>query len=340
MWGHFLFAANAILPLVLIIALGIFLRRSGFFSRAFFEELNKFGFHWLLPIMLFMSVYSVRSLGEIHWSLVVYTVCAIVAVFLLAALTARFFVADRKSRGVAIQCAFRPNSSSIALPVALAVGGAATAAPVAVTLAFGIPVLNFLGVLALSLYGGEGEKIDLKRTAKTIATNPLILGCLAGLAALGVRALLPVNAAGEPVFLMERDLPFLHEFLSMVARCATPLTLLGIGGLLELDFKSAGGVRDLVFGCVWRVLLSPVLVLGAAALLTRAGVLPFGSTEFAVLLPFFGASAPAASAVMAAEMHANADLARQYVVFTTVLIAVTLPLLITASLTLGLITQG
>ena len=58
------FAANAVLPIVLMIVLGYVLKRIGLLSAPFLEVGNKLTFRVLLPAMLFYNVYQIESFSE------------------------------------------------------------------------------------------------------------------------------------------------------------------------------------------------------------------------------------------------------------------------------------
>ena len=56
-------ASNAVLPIVLLILLGCFLRIRGFLSDGFLSVGSKVVFRLCLPVMLFVSVYSIENLS-------------------------------------------------------------------------------------------------------------------------------------------------------------------------------------------------------------------------------------------------------------------------------------
>ena len=70
MTDAFVFAANAVLPIVLTIALGYILKRIGFLNKEFFDSGNKLTFRVLLPAMLFYNVYNIESLNDVNIYLV------------------------------------------------------------------------------------------------------------------------------------------------------------------------------------------------------------------------------------------------------------------------------
>ena len=90
----FFFAANSVLPIVLLIALGYVLKRVGLLTKEFLDVGNKLTFRVFLPVMLFCNVYSIDRITDINLIFVLYGVIGVLAVFLLA---------------VVVCCAFRAN---------------------------------------------------------------------------------------------------------------------------------------------------------------------------------------------------------------------------------------
>ena len=84
----FLTAANAVLPIVLLILLGYFLKQIGFFNKEFLAVGNKLVFKICLPMTLFMSVYSIDSLRDVRWDVVFYCVALTLLIFGLGIVTA------------------------------------------------------------------------------------------------------------------------------------------------------------------------------------------------------------------------------------------------------------
>ena len=73
----FMTALNAVVPIILLIALGYLLRQKGFLTDGFLQVGNKLVFKLMLPCMLFVNVYSIPSLADIRWDITVYSSAAI-----------------------------------------------------------------------------------------------------------------------------------------------------------------------------------------------------------------------------------------------------------------------
>lgn len=327
------FAANAVLPIVLLIAFGYVLKRIGLLTKEFLNVGNKLTFRVLLPVMLFYNVYNVSSLRDINLGFVLYGILAVIVIFFIGIAVMCVFTKDGAKRGSLIQSVFRSNYAIIGLPLAESLFGAEGAAAAGVMSAFCVPTFNVLGVVTLSIFNGSNEKgkIDVKKILKGIATNPLILGTIAGVAALGIRELL---AMGNIAFRLS-DIEFLYKSIGNVKSICTPFALIVLGGRFE--FSAVARLwKEIVFGTFVRTIAVPVLGLGGALVL-RATIMPeLAGEHFATYMGVFATPVAVASAIMAKEMGADDDLAGQLVVWTSLVSAVTIFIYVTVFRTMGI----
>lgn len=334
-----IFALNAILPIILLIFFGYFLKRKNFLDEDWFRKGNKLIFRVCLPCLLFTNVYNIESFTAINWSVVVYSEIAIFTVFFLGLLLVKLTIPDDRQKGVILQCTFRSNFAIIGLTLAESLGGQEGVGIAAILSAFSIPTFNVLAVIALTMFnkGENGQRIDFKSILKKIATNPLIIGVVCGLITLGIRALLHSGADGSPVFSLSGNLPFLYAAISNIAKISSPLALIILGGLF--DFSAVRGMKkQILIGTLSRVVVVPGLVIGIAVILSKyTTILNFDATVYPSLIALFGSPVAVASAIMAQEMDNDGTLAGQLVVWTSILSIFTLFLFILILRGLGLL---
>lgn len=324
---NLLFTLNAILPIILPILLGYFLARIKFFKDGFLPELNKLVFKIMIPVLLFSNLYT-ADLSEIDWGFCGLCAAAIVLLFFVGLLIVILFIKDPKQKGVILQASFRSNYAIIGVPLATLLGGATAAAQASVVAAITVPIFNVLAVVSLSLFSDDPTKRpSVKSILINIIKNPLIIGVAAGLLVccigLGIDQLTGytgtinaiVNGTDPDRFV---DLSFIGKTVEYIARCATPLALIVLGGKFEF-----GAVRKL-----WKQLTLSVtlrLVITPAIFLVVFYFLGYqSSTEFAILIALFATPIAVSSAPMAAEMGQDEELAGQIVVWTSALSAITL----------------
>lgn len=329
----FVFAANAVLPIVLLIALGYILKRIGFIKKEFFDVGNKLTFRVLLPAMLFYNVYNIKSLREVNVYFVLYGLLGVVAIFFVGIGVVCAFTKDSGKRGSLIQSVFRSNYAIIGLPLAESLFGSAGAAAAGVMSAFCVPLFNILGVVTLSIFNNDNQKgkINVKKILLGIIKNPLILGTLAGLAVLGIRELFVMWGWSFRF----SDVTFLYKTLESVKSICTPFALIVLGGRFE--FSAVKRLRkEIVFGTVVRTVAVPVLGLGGALLLKMTVLPELAGEHFATYVGVFATPVAVASAIMAKEMHADDELAGQLVVWTSLISTVTIFAYVTILRSIGI----
>lgn len=317
----FLFALNAIMPIVLLIALGYLLKKAGLFGEEFLNKGNSFSFRVLIPAMLFCNIYDLDDLGEINGKAVLFAVAAILLTFFLGCALVLPVTKDNGERGALVQSSFRSNTAVIGVPLSTALFGAQGAAAASVLSAFTIPLFNVFAVITLTIFDKENEntKINLKKLVLGIIRNPLIIAVLLGLAVLGVRSVFVKAGIGFRL----KDITFLYDALKKIALCGTPFPLIVLGG--KFEFEAVGKrVRSILYGVFMRIVLVPVIILGLAYFF----IPDIGGAYFAAYVAAFATPVAVSSAIMAKEMNSDAELAGQIVVFSTLFSIVTLFLII------------
>ena len=68
----FVFALNAVAPIILMVAVGYWLKKVGLMKGDFAKAANKLVFRVFLPSMLFLNVYKIDSLGELEFGYIIY----------------------------------------------------------------------------------------------------------------------------------------------------------------------------------------------------------------------------------------------------------------------------
>ena len=314
-----LFALNAILPIILLIFFGYFLKRKNFLEEAWFKKGNKLIFRVCLPTLLFVNVYNIESFQAIEWDVVLFAVLAIIMVFFLWLFVVKFTISDKKQKGVILQCAFRSNFAIIGLPLAESLGGAKGMGIAAVLSAFSIPAFNILAVIALTMYVGEdGKNINFKDTLRKISKNPLIIGVGCGLLILAIRMIIPKEADGTPIFTLKENVPFLFDAINNLAKMSSPFALVILGGLF--DFSAVKEMKNqIIIGTISRVAIVPFLAISTAIVLSKyTTILSFDSAVYPALVALFGSPVAVSSAIMAQEMENDGVLAGQLVVWTSI----------------------
>lgn len=332
----FITALNAVAPIVLMIALGYFLRQKGMLGEGFLKNGNKLVFKLCLPSMLFVNIYSIESLEDIHWDIVLYGSAALCLIFLLGLGISLMTTPVPKRRGVVLQCSFRSNFAIIGLPLAAALGGGQGEIAAAVMSSATVPLMNILAVVALSLFVQENGKISAKKILLDIVKNPLIQGVALGMLCLVLRWA-QTAIWGEVIFSLDRQTKFVYTVLTWLKNITTPLALLVLGG--QFVFSAVKELkREIIVSTACRLILAPAIGITGAYLASRLGLVACGPAEYPALVALFASPVAVSSAIMASEMKNDEQLATQLVVWTTLFSALTIFAIVCILMACGLIT--
>lgn len=304
---------NVVLPLFLNIALGYALRCMHMMDEFTQKNLNKLVFKVFLPIYVFNNIYTTNIAVAFQPGLVALTMGGVLAIFAFLMAFVPKVETDNAKRGVMIQAIFRSNFVLFGLPVAVSLCGENNVGPTSLLVGFVVPVFNVLAVVCLEAF--RGSKPDVKKMLRGIATNPLIIASVLGIA---------MNLAGLP-------LPTgVHKSITDLGRIATPLALVALGAGFQFR-RIRGYTRQLLICISGKLVLCPLLML------TLAAMLGFRNEMLVPVLALFGSPVATSSYTMAELMGGDGTLAGSLVVLTTAFSIFTMFLFIFGLKQLGLV---
>ena len=297
---------NVLAPIFLLIALGLFLRRQGFASEEFFRNLNRLIYWIALPALLFTKTATALPQLEAAVGIIIALLAGMVVCIVVGYLLAWRFGLEQRATASFVQGAYRGNIAFVGLPVALyalaAVGQGTPEVEALVLLALApvIPVYNVAAVIVLSGATPAEERHGRQQIAavlRSIATNPLIIACLAGLAVAYSGLRLPEA---------------LTSTLNLLGEIALPGALLAMGAGLRLRALRAGGAVATAASLV-KVLVAPLAGYLVARLLGLTG------PPLLIAMLLLAMPTAVASYVMAQNMGADDTLASSIVMISTLL---------------------
>jgi predicted permease len=304
--------ANTLLPLILLIALGAVLSRVRFLGAQFAADLNKLAFWIALPALLFRSAAGASEATAATWWLLGVMLLGTVLVSLIAWGWSRAVGVPAVGQGTFVQSSFRGNLAFIGIPVLAA---SLVDAPDSIrvpALASGVIVMAltmaFYNVLAVIVLQASRPHAGIGAGAliRPIATNPLLLAGLSGLALALVGVRLPA---------------FLDRTLDVLGGAAVPIALLCIGGSLTMT-RFAGRRSWIASAAFLKVAVSPLVIGGLAWLVG------LGPIEMRIALVFASTSTAAAAYVMARQMEGDESLASGSIALSTMLSAASLAIVL------------
>ena len=284
---------NVVLPIFLCILLGYFLRRLHMVDTPSLNVMNKLCFKVFLPIYLFNNIATTNLVAAFNGKLLATAYLGVTAQFILLMLLIPRLEKENPRRGVLIQAMFRSNFALFGLPLALSLCGTEKVGPTSILVGFTVPLFNILAVVSLESF--RGGKPSVKKMAKGIATNPLIIASLLGIA----------------FNLLDFTLPSaVQKSVNDLGGVATPLSLVALGGSFTVS-KVKEYKKQLTIGVLGRLVFSPLLMVGVGILLG------FRNELLIPLLIMSGAPTAVSSFPMAQQMDGDGELAAGLVVFTS-----------------------
>lgn len=289
---------DTLFPVFALIGLGALLKRLHLTGDAFLRSADRLVYFIFFPAMLFWKIGASPPVAEDAADLIAAAVGAVGTVYLIGALCIRLFKVPAFAAGSFSQCAYRFNTY-VGMAVVLNALGEAGVSRFGILIGFIIPFVNVLAVATLIWYGGEtiDRRERLRLTLRAMISNPLIVGCLAGMVYAHTVGRFPV---------------FVDNTLRLAAMVALPLALLSVGGSLTLKDLGAHAGNALV-GAVLKLAVLPVVgwlyltLIGASALSFQVGML------------FFSLPTSPAIIVLSSQLNSDTEFASAAIVLSTLL---------------------
>lgn len=297
------------LPLFVLIVLGYGLMRWGKWPSTITDGLTRFVFSVALPAMLFrmMCDFSKRPAVDARLLIAFFGSCLIV--FVIGRILARrVFKLDGVSGSVFALGGIFSNNVMLGLPIATVMLGEEAIPSVALVLVFNGLILWTLVTISIEwARNGTPTLTGFAKTARSVLTNPLIIGIISGTT---------FSLTGLP-------LPkFVDQPVSMLGQIAAPLSLVVLGmGLAEYRISEGWKLSSAI--CTLKLLVQPGVIWVLAWMMD----LPQMETRVVVLL---GSMAVGVNVyLMSRQFNVLGGPAAASLVMSTALAAITTPLILT-----------
>ena len=292
---NLIFSLNATIPIFLMMVLGVFFRKTGLLKENMINGLNQFVFKATLPVLLFGDLAKQDFAQAWNGKFVAFCfVVTLVSISLVALMS--MALKDKSQRGEFIQGAYRSSAAILGIAFITNIYGNSGMAPLMII--GSVPLYNIMAVVVLSFTkpGQNGMSPELiKKTLKGIATNPIILGILAG-------ALWSVLRLPMPTILTKT--------VSSLGGLTTPLGLMAMGAAFNWS-EAKSGMGPAFAASFMKLIGLCTLFLPVAVLLG------FREAELIAILVMLGSSTTVSSYVMARNMGHSGVLRSSIVAITT-----------------------
>ena len=299
---NLIFSLNATVPVFLLMILGLVFRKLGWISESFATEMNKFVFLVPLPVMVFEDLATVNF--EEVWNIKFVLFCFFVTVTSIAIVTGISFLwKDKSIQGEFIQASYRSSAALLGIAFIQNIYGNAGMAPLMII--GSVPIYNIMAVVVLSFFQPEQKGMDkalIKKTARGIIKNPIIIGIVAGLLWSALKIPMPV---------------ILSKTVSKIGAVASPMGLMAMGATFEFGkaFKKLKPAMTATF----------IKLIGFASIFLPMAVgFGFRNEELVAILVMLGSATTVSGYVMARNMGHEGVLSSSVVMLTTMFSAFTL----------------
>lgn len=289
---------NALFPVVVLIVFGFLLKHFKLTNRVFLQTSDKLVYFIFFPLMLFWKIGGATFSGGIAWSLCQASLMALAIMFLLSIVAIKVFKISDFQAGSFAQSCYRFNTY-IGVAVILNSLGEEGLSYFGVLIGVGIPIINVAAVSTLIWFSGENLPLQKRclMTMKALGSNPLILGCLAGI--IYSRSF--------------HDFPqFIDNSLSLISMVTLPLALLSIGGSLTFSGISRHLPLSLVSSAL-KLVVFPITGYYCLQLFQVSG------TPLIVGMIFFCLPTSTAIYVLSSQMNSDTHLASSAILISTIL---------------------
>ncbi len=298
--------ANALLPLVMLLLSGLFLRRIGFLQQPFWDQAENLAYYFLMPVLLVRTIGG-NQLLDIPWGNMVLVVYG--ASFGSAAILVSAYIILRKRVSAPLftsvfQGGVRYNTY-IALGLVEAIYGATGIAIGGLIAGFLIVLINVLCISVMSAVLDTGRPSPTK-IVRELIKNPLIIACLLGGA---------INYSGIifPIWI--------DASLGLVARMALPVALLCVGASLSLR-RLKGSLNPALLSSVFQLVFKPA----AAFALAMWFALPAMATTIVVI--FMAVPTAVSAYILARKLGGDEEAMATIITFQTLVAFITLSVIL------------
>jgi len=289
---------DSLFPVFALIVSGNLMKRFGLTNEIFLKTADRLTYFIFFPALLFLKIGSASSAVFSNSGLYTAVIATVITVYVLSTLFIKLGRVAASQAGSFSQGCYRFNTY-IGVAIVVNAFDETGVQYFMVLLGLIIPIINVLSVATLTWFSEEKVRPArrLVQTARAIATNPLILSCLGGMAYAHL-------AGGFP--------PFLEGTLRLASYVALPLALISIGGALTLS-GARKHFRLALIASLFKLLVLPTV---GYLFLNAFGVPPL---SLKVGMVYFALPTSTALYVLSAQLNSDTELASAAIALSTLL---------------------
>lgn len=294
MFDSFLIALWVVVPMALLMAVGVLVRKADFTDRPAMRQFDRLLFLLFMPVLLFKNIYDTDLYATMNLKLIAFASVGLILIFLLAFFVPPRLVKDHNQAASIGQAIIRSNYILFGIAVAQSIFGENGAGTVALLGAVTIPATNAMSAVILEI--NRSGRARPGKIALSILKNPMVIATVLALALKLVRFRFP---------------ELVYSSMADIAGVTTTVSFISLGVSLDPG-EVKKNLRPLGVGLILRMLVVP------AVFLPLSVAFGFRNEELCALMVLFATPTAVASYPMAVAMGADGPLAGQLVCVTTV----------------------
>ncbi|MEQ8745697.1 AEC family transporter [Pyruvatibacter sp.] len=295
----------ALIPVFVVIALGAWIKRTGFPGDDFWPLLDRVTYFVLFPCLLVHSLVAADFSNIPVPNMAAALFAGLITMSLILIGLRPVISGPMQQSGPAFTSIFQGATrwnSFVALAASFALFGTEGLALAAVGIGVLVPTVNVLCVFILMRYAGD-DPASFRLLARLLIRNPLVIACAVGVF---------LNASGIGLWA-----PLLTG-VDILGRAALALGLLAVGAGLDLS-RIATQRTPIILTTTLRLVLMPLLMAGWCWV--------FGVDGMARMVAILCGAVPGATAsyVLARQLGGDAPLMASLITASTLTAALTMP---------------
>jgi len=294
---------NAIFPIFALLLLGNLLKHYNITNDIFLKTSDKLVYFIFFPVMLFWKIGSSSPDKGISIHLCAASIIVVIIVYILSLAAIWLFNISSFQAGTFSQACYRFNTY-IGMAIVMNTLGESGIRYFGILIGFVIPIINVLAVSTLIWHSGKKGSVgqNTQFLLKALISNPLILGCMAGLIFSRFQLFFPV---------------FIDNTFALMTAVTMPLALISIGGSLSLSGLRLNTKVTLVASML-KVLILPVTGFFLLKAFSVTGV------PFKAGMIFFTLPTSTAIYVLSAQLNSDTQLASAIIMLSHLLSIISL----------------
>ncbi len=285
-------------PVFALIGAGYVLRRCNVTTAEFLKVSDRLVYFVFFPVMLFWKIGGAPLDLAADAAFYAAGVLAVLTVSLLSTAFIIFAGVARYQAGSFSQSCYRFNTF-IGVAVVMSAFGEEGVRRFGLLIGVLTPLINVLAVATLTWFGGRtiSPRAQACQTLRALATNPLVLGCAAGMVYARFVHWFP---------------PFLDNTLRLASYVTLPLALISIGGVLSPQGLWAH-LRLSLTASVFKLAVFPAVGFASMKALGVSG------PSFEVGMVFFALPTSTALYILSSQLNSDTELASAAIAVSTLL---------------------